>query len=191
MQIMKSIESRRAYRAFTTKPIEKKVLNRLVQAAHFSPSSLNSQPWRIITVVDEAKLDALKATLSGGNYWAKKAPVIAAFITNADWGLRLDGRDFVFFELGMAAMAYQLQAVEEGLYVHPIAGFNADEAKKILKVPEENTIEVLLVLGYPGDPSDLNEKHQESENSERNRKPLEEIASFDLWNDTLIPPLKA
>lgn len=190
MAVLHEIAARRAYRAYSDEPIDREVLIRLAEAAHMAPSSANNQPWRIVTVVDPGKLAALKETLSGGNYWAKKAPVIAAFVTNPKWSMSLGDREFAFFELGMAAMAYQLQAVAEGLVVHPMAGFNASEAKKVLGIGEQEVLEVLMAVGKGGDIADLNEKHQESERSARIRKPLEHIMAFDAWHDGLVPAAK-
>lgn len=191
MPILNAIEKRRAARALDEAPIPRETLERLVEAAHLAPSCMNNQPWRIVSVADPDRLAALKETLSPGNYWARKAPAIAAFITSLDWDARLDGgRDYAFFDLGMAAMAFQLQAVSEGLVAHPIAGFNPAAAKEVLGVPEEAVLVTLVVLGYPGDPSGLNEKHLASERSERTRKLLEEVSAFDAWNDGLLPPRK-
>lgn len=192
MAMLKQIESRRAFRALSPVPIDREVLVRLAEAAHLAPSCANSQPWRIVTAVGPARLEALKAALTPGNYWAKAAPAIAAFVTKAEWSARVDGgRDIAWFELGMAAMAFQLQAVEEGLYAHPILGFDAEAAKKALGIPADATLEVLVILGYPGDPSGLSEKHQLSEKGPRSRKPLDEVAAFDSWADRLVPPPKA
>ncbi|MDT4762713.1 nitroreductase family protein [Sphaerochaeta sp. PS] len=190
MPILKAIETRRAYRALSTKPIEKEVLLRLAEAAHLSPSSLNSQPWRMITVTDPTILASLKGTLTPGNYWAKKAPAITAFVTNPAWGLTMGGVAYTPFELGMAAMAYQVQAVAEGLFVHPIAGFNVQAAKAVLGIREEDTLQTLVILGYPGPLDGLNEKHLESEKAPRVRKNLDEVASFDRWNEKLLPKQK-
>lgn len=191
MSILNAIEKRRAARALDEKPIPRETLERLAKAAHLAPSCMNNQPWRIVVVADPVPLAALKETLSPGNYWARKAPAIAAFITSLDWDARLEGgRDYAFFDLGMAAMAFQLQAVSEGLIAHPIAGFNPAAAKIVLGVPEEAVLVTLVVLGFPGDPSGLNEKHLASERSERTRKPIEEVSAFDAWNDQLLPPRK-
>lgn len=84
MAVIKQIEARRAYRALAEEPIPPETLIRLVQAAHLAPSCANSQSWRIVTVVDRVPLDALKATLSSGNYWAKKSPAIAAFVSSLE-----------------------------------------------------------------------------------------------------------
>ncbi len=190
MPILKEIAMRRAKRALATTPIAEEILLRLAEAAHMAPSSLNSQPWRMITVREPKALNMLKETLAPGNYWARKAPAITAFVTNPEWGLKLGDVTYTPFELGMAAMAYQMQAVAEGLYVHPIAGYNAIEAKEALGLRPEDTLQTLVILGYPGDEKELNEKHLESENSPRSRKDLEEVACFDRWDDRLVPKPK-
>ena len=190
MAILHEIEMRRAYRAYSPEPVDKDVLVRLAEAAHLAPSSANNQPWRIITVVDDQRLAALKDTLSAGNYWAKQAPVITAFVTNPKWSMSLGERDFAFFELGMAAMAYQMQAVTENLIVHPMAGFNAQEAKRVLGIDDDAVLEVLMAVGRRGDGTNLSSKHLEIEHSARNRKPLDHIMSFDYWHTSLVPSPK-
>lgn len=191
MAILQEIKQRRAKRALAPTPIAEEVLLRLAQAAHTAPSGLNSQPWRMITVKDPVALDSLKATLSPGNYWAQKAPAITAFVTNPSWGLNVGDVSYPSFELGMAAMAYQIQAVAEGLIVHPIAGYNSKEAKEVLGIREEDTLQILIVLGYPGSEEELNERHLASESSPRDRKDLTEVIAFDHWADTLLPTQKA
>lgn len=187
MAMLEVIEKRRAYRALDTKPISDDILVRLAEAAHTAPSSMNNQPWRLVTVSDETVLDKLKEALAPGNYWAKKAPALVAVVTNNSWGMTLGERHYAPFELGMAAMAYQLQAVQEGLYVHPIAGFNADLAKEVLGIADEDSIMVLMVVGYPGDSSHLSEKHLESENGKRDRLPLENVHAFNHFDKQLKP----
>lgn len=190
MPLLPAIEQRRAYRAIGSQTIGNDVLERLVEAAHTAPSSANNQPWRLVTVKDQEQLTSLKETLSKGNYWAQDAPAITAFVTHPDWSMRIGGRDLAFFELGMAAMAYQIQAVEEGLYVHPIVGFDATKAKQVLGIDDEYVLEILMVIGHPGDVKTLNEKHLASELSQRIRKPLESVAAYDRWDGKLVPGAK-
>jgi nitroreductase len=191
MSIVPQIERRRAFRALDSRAIPEAALLRLAQAAHLAPSCANSQNWRIVTVVEPARLEALKATLTSGNYWAKKAPAIAAFVTSLDWDARLEGgRDYALFDLGMAAMNYQLQAVEEGLLAHPIAGFDSAAAKLALGIPESAVLATLVILGFPGDKEGLSEKHLSAEGAPRDRKSLDEVSAFDTWNEKLAPKPK-
>ncbi len=180
MSGMETLEKRHAYRAFDSRKIDRAVVERMIRAASLAPSAMNSQPWKFIAVDEKEPLTELKGTLTGGNYWGLKAPLIIALVTNAAWSLQYGGRDFAHFELGMAAMALQLQGVEEGLYVHPIAGFDAERAKKALKIPQEDVLETLIIVGYKGDESSLNEKHRSIEHAARVRKPLTEILRYNV-----------
>jgi nitroreductase len=192
MPILTQIEKRRALRALSDASIPRETLLRLAEAATLAPSCANNQPWRIVTVSEPEKLAALKASLTPGNYWALKSPAISAFVTSPDWDARLDnGRDYAFFDLGMAAMNYQLQAIEEGLIAHPIAGFDPIGAKLALGIPEKAVLVTLVIIGLAGDPSHLSEKHLASEGSSRARKPLDEVFAFDSWIPALEPKPKA
>ncbi len=187
MTLLSAITERRAYRALSDETIDESVLNRLAEAARLTPSSGNNQPWRIITVVESSTLEKLKEALSKGNYWALKAPALTAFVTNKKWSLQMGERSFAYFELGMAAMAYQLQATEEHLIVHPMAGFNEKLAKEVLGIGDEEQIFVLVALGKQGETSYLNEKHLASESSQQIRKPLNQIFAFNGWTEDLNP----
>jgi len=39
----------------------------------------------------------------------------------------------------------------------------------------------MVAIGYPGDGANLNEKHAESEKSERSRKELSEVLQWNSW----------
>ncbi|MFA5570833.1 MAG: nitroreductase family protein [Sphaerochaetaceae bacterium] len=187
MALLSALEKRRAYRGMTKETVDKETLTRLAEAARLAPSSGNKQPWRIVTVVDPEQLKSLGTALTDGNYWALHAPVLTAFVTNSSWSNVMGKREYASFELGMAAMAYQLQAVEEGLLVHPMSGFNEAKAKEVLGINDDESVFVLVAVGVKGDTSYLGEKHLAQETSPRNRKDLKEIFAFDSWNENLYP----
>ena len=150
----------------------------------------NAQPWRFVTATGPALAEVKKA-LSEGNYWAQKAGAITAVVTSLDWDMWLDhGRDYAFFDTGMAVMNYQLQAIHEGLAVHPIAGFDPAIAKKALGIPESAVLLTLLVLAHPGTTDGLNEKHKAQETAERTRRPLGEVFALNSWKPELLPKPK-
>jgi len=176
------IEKRRAYRAISGKPVPDETINRIMEAATLAPSCFNNQPWRFVVIREKKVLDQLKEHLSSGNYWAKTAPFIVAVCTQNDFDCRLsEGRDYAFFDTGMAVANMLLQGVREGLHTHPIAGFSPLPIKEILGIPGEVTLLTLVVFGYPGDKKALNEKHRESESGPRGRKSIKENVAFDGW----------
>lgn len=191
MELIKAIGDRRARRALDNRSIEPDVRDRILQAATLAPSCGNSQPWRFIAVEGQASLAALKECLEGGNYWGRPAPLIIAVVTNPEWDAKLDGnRDYAYFDTGMACMNLMIQATSEGLYAHPIAGFKPFAAKEVLGIPAEHTLLTLIICGYPGSDAGLNDRHKESESSERTRKSQDQIVALDHWEDILVPAPK-
>jgi nitroreductase len=53
MDVYEAVGTRRAVRAFSSKPVPKVVLERVLAAATRAPSSGNLQPWRVYVVAGE------------------------------------------------------------------------------------------------------------------------------------------
>ncbi len=175
MDLLPEISERRARRGIAVDPIPEEVAGRLLEAASMAPSCFNNQPWRLVAVSGE-RLDELKATLNEGNRWATRSPLIVGFATKVSLDCRLEGgRDYAYFDLGMAAMAFMLQATREGLIAHPIAGYSVAKAAKVLGLEEDLVLVTLVVVGKPGDDALLAEWQKAREHGARERKPLGEV----------------
>jgi nitroreductase len=182
-ELLKEIEERRAKRALSDKQVSQENIKRLVKAATYAPSCFNSQPWRLMIVTDKKCLEQLHSALSGGNYWAKKAPLIVVVATKLTLDARLsDGRDYALFGCGLATENLLLQAFADGLYAHPMAGFDPFVVKEVFSIPEDYIVISLVAVGFPGTTDGLSEKHVTAEGSERSRKDEEEVICYDAWS---------
>lgn len=182
-EILKEIAARRARRALSEKPVEAEVMARVMTAATYAPSAFNSQPWRFLVVEEAAALGRLREALSGGNYWAKKAPVLVVVATKLSLDAQLnDGRDYAFFGCGLAVGNLILQAVKEGLYAHPMAGYDPLAVKAAFDIPDDYVVLNLIAVGYPGPTEGLSEKHLAGERSKRTRKPEGEVICHNAWD---------
>ena len=180
--LIPEIKTRRSRRALSDKPVPPAVVERILAAATLAPSCMNNQPWRFVVVAEEPALGEVKKHLTPGNYWAKKSPFIVLLVTKEDLDCKPESAHrYAFFATGMAAQNLQLQAVREGLVAHPIAGFNVEGVGKTAGIPEEYSLIALIILGYPGDPSELSDKHRESETSERIRKDAAAVIFANRW----------
>lgn len=181
-QIFKAIEQRRAKRAYSEKKVPKEIISRIMTAATYAPSCFNNQSWRFVVVTDDEPLKRLHDTLSSGNYWMRNAPVIVIVATKPELGCKLsDRREYAFFDCGLAVENLMLQAFNEGLYAHAIAGYDPIKVKQAFSIPEEFIVITLVAIGYPGDDKHLNEKHRELEHSPRDRKLESEVISYNIW----------
>jgi nitroreductase len=181
-ELLKEIEQRRAKRAMDEKKIPEDIVLRMMKAATYAPSCFNNQSWRFLVLSEDEALKKIHAALSGGNYWAGKAPLMVVVVTKPDLDCQLsDRRDYALFDCGLAVENLLLQATREGLYAHPMAGFDPLVVKGAFNIPEEYIVITLIAVGYPGDESPLSEKHRTAEHSPRERKPQEEVICFNFW----------
>jgi nitroreductase len=181
-KLIPEIEVRRAKRALSEKKIPSEVVGRIMTAATFAPSCFNYQSWRFLVVINEEDLKKIHETLPDANYWVKKAPMVVVVATKLDLDCQLsDRRDYALFDSGLATQNLVLQAVKEGLYAHPIAGFDPFKVKKNFNIPEDFIVITLVAVGYPGDDTFLNEKHKQLEHGPRSRKPESEVISYNIW----------
>lgn len=180
--LLKEIEQRRARRALSEKAIPEEIIAQLMTAATYAPSCFNSQPWRFLAVTSTESLGKLHTALTGGNYWAKKAPLMVVLATKVTFDAQLsDGREYALFGCGLAADNLILQATAQGLYAHPMAGFDPLVVKEAFNIPEDFIVITLIAVGYPGPLDGLSEKHVAAESADRVRKEEAEVICYDEW----------
>lgn len=153
--------SRWSSRAFSGDEIPERVLLGLFEAARWAPSSMNAQPWRFVyarrgTPAFEKMLGAL---VPSNQAWASRASALVA-ILSAKTVLTPGKTELVpsashAFDAGAAWMQFALQAHLWGWGTHAMGGFDAEVARKVLAVPDEYAIQVIVAVGRRGDPANL------------------------------------
>ena len=177
MDVKEAINQRRAYRSLEHVDITEELVKDLAESAQLSPSCFNNQPWRYVFVYDNERLSKMHEALSGGNVWAKSAPLIIAVFSKSDFDCLIKEREYFLFDCGMATAFIILRAAELGLVAHPIAGFDEDKVKEVLGIPDDRRVITLVVVGKHMDTVSpvLSEKQVVSEKERPERKPLEEF----------------
>lgn len=175
------IERRASRYHFASRPVPDELLDILFDAARWAPSYGNRQPWRFVVARSAPVLAGLRDTLTRGNQYARAAPVLVALAADpADAQIR-DGREYYLLDCGLALENLLLQAVAAGLHAHPMGGFDEAAVRQVLAMPDAVRVLVLIAIGYPGDPADLDADTRERDARPRARKPLGEVRTFDRW----------
>jgi nitroreductase len=188
MDLLPELVARRASRLIAPSPLSPEETGLLFEAARLAPSCFNNQPWRFVAAGLEAGgapgpgLATLREALGEANRWAAQAPLLVLLATKPSLSCRLDaGRDYAYFDCGLAAMALMLEATRLGLVAHPMAGYSASKAAKALGLPEDFVPLVLIAVGRPGPNEALSPSQAEKEKAPRERKPLGETAFRGRW----------
>lgn len=181
MTFEKLIQQRQSVRKYQDKPVERKKLEKLIEAVHLAPSACNSQPWKVI-IVDEPELKnrVARATFNeviSFNRFTVQAPVMAVLVIEkarliARAGGSIKNKEYPQYDIGIAADHFCLQATELGLGTCMIGWFNEQKIKTLLNIPKKRRIGLLISLGYPPEDYKLRKKI---------RKPLEEIYGFNSY----------
>jgi nitroreductase len=133
--ILELIKNRRSSRAFSKQPIEPGRIHSLFEATRWAPSSTNEQPWLYIYATHDqvALWTKLFDCLNAGNkLWAKDAPLLILSLARKNFSKYSGTNAHAMYDLGGANSFLTLQAVEMGLQVRQMAGF--DYAKTIQQI---------------------------------------------------------
>lgn len=164
-------------RAFDDKPVPPEILRSLFEAARWSPSCFNEQPWLFLYAVSDEDHRRFLGILSEANQtWTKNAPVIGFVFAKRHFDRNHKPNDWASFDAGAAWMSLTMQARMHGLYTHGMGGFSRDRIYEELGVDRVKYEAIAaMAIGYIGDPSILDEKQRRSERP-NDRKPLSEVA---------------
>jgi nitroreductase len=161
-------------RAFSTQKVSDQDLHTILEAAHWAPSSYNDQPWRFFVAKTEEQLAVFRGFLGEFNrLWASKAPLLVLVASDK---LRENGdpNGPHAFDAGTAWGYLALQAKLLGLETHAMGGFDRDQARAVLQVPDNLELHAVIAIGYQGDKSQLAAGLQERE-IPNTRRPLSEV----------------
>lgn len=181
LPILDTLKHRWSPRAYDrSRTVSDADLHLILEAARWSASSFNEQPWRYLIgnrATDPDGHAQILATLGEFNQvWAEAAPVLMVSVVKRTFSHNDAPNLSALHDVGAASASLSLQATELGLVVHQMAGFDRDAARARLHIPDGFDPVAVLAVGYPGDPNDLPEKLREREMAPRVRKPLTEIA---------------
>ncbi|MCF8364996.1 MAG: nitroreductase family protein [Bacteroidales bacterium] len=180
-QIHELLTRRWSPRAFDAQKIEKEKLQRIFEAARWSPSASNEQPWHFIIGEkgDETFARIFETLVEFNQLWVKTAP-LAGIIVGRENLLSNGKINFWYkYDVGQAAAHMSFQATHEGLFVHQMGGFDREKARELFHIPEGFEAISAFTIGYIGDYNVLHPNLQRLELEERTRKSTDEFVFSD------------
>ena len=144
MDTLEFFKKRRSIRKYQDREVPKEVLEVILEAGRIAPSARNAQPWKFIVVTDADTRQALAGTTP--YKFVAKAPLIivaCALESQATLGAR--------FDVAIAMDHMSLAAANMGIGNCWVAGFDREAVRKILGVPQDVDVVVMMTFGYPAE----------------------------------------
>lgn len=185
------LERRWSPRAFDIRPIEPEKLRSLFEAARWTASSSNEQPWYFILACRSNPEDFEKAAaclVPGNRVWAQNAPALIFALARKAFAKNGQPNRVALYDLGQAVANLVMQATSLGLSVHQMAGIEIETVRETYGVPAGFEPVTAMAIGYPGDPETLPEDLRRRELAPRSRKPFEKFVFSRHW-DSATPLL--
>ena len=172
MDLFEAIKERRSCRSFLPEPISEEIIEKILEAAIWAPSPLNTQPWEFIVVtkeevkgriLSEAERCIKWAHEKSGWNWLEKyqatflqsAPVIIAVIgdpekTGIDMFLEEGG---VGYQHACAAAIQNMHLAAHALGISSLwfTFFDKKAMREILGIDQKKTPLALVCLGKPSE----------------------------------------
>lgn len=185
IEILSLIKNRWSPRGYSDKEVSDESLRKIFEAARWAPSSANEQPWRFIlgkkgTQSWQKIFDCLD---DGNRTWNQYVPVLIMTVAKKTFARNGKPNKHFYYDLGQSVAYLTLQATEQGLYVHQMAGFYPDKAQEIFSIPDDYEAVSCIAIGYLGNTDLLNEKHTAQELAVRTRHKLEDLVFTDTWGN--------
>jgi len=196
-KVYEVIKGHRSIRSYSQEMIKESDLNKIIEAATLSPTTINGQQHSIIVVKDQETKKEL-AKLSGGQFWIEKAAVFLLFVTDfkkikdimAAKGLELGQTDSIeanissSVDIGISLGNAMNVAESLGYGCVPIGGIKRDIEKviELFNLPEYTFPVVGLTVGVIEDNSQPTKPKMGNlmvHNEKYQVKSLEEIALYD------------
>lgn len=167
MDVYKTVKTRLTVRRFKPNPVPDEVVHRLLEAARWSPSSRNLQPWHLVVVRDRATLAELGRIATSGRFLADAPMAIAVAMDNAD---------SPWLDAGRLLQQMELVAWAEGMGTCFVGLTLADQnkhAKELLGIPDSLDLITVLPFGYRTD--------DVKSTGRKRRKPMSEMAHVERF----------
>lgn len=182
MDVFEAIETRRAIKKFDpTYKMNKEDVAKLMEHVILAPTSYNQQNWRFVIATDQDVKEKISVAARGQaqpkdgslvvllcgdmtawktdpkRYWKnhpeEKQETVKASLERKYSGNPQAERDEAIRSCGMAAQTIMLAARDMGLDSCPMVGFEYDDMAKVINLPENHLIVMMVVVGKKAEPA--------------------------------------
>ena len=145
MQAIEAMKIRRSIRTYTAQPVERKIIEEIVDCARLAPTAMNDQPWEFVVITEKSALASIPPMLGHAEY-----------IANAAFAVLVLSRETQYFVEDCSAATENLliAAAAHGLGSCWVAGTQQAYAPVVAKAfgaSEDRKLIAIVSFGYPAE----------------------------------------
>lgn len=184
--ILDVLKNRWSPYALAERPVEPEKIRSLLEAARWSASAFNEQPWRFILATKDqpdAYAKALGCLVEANQGWAKQAPVLILTVANSAFTRNGKPNRVHQHDLGLAVQNLIVQATSMDLFAHQMAGVDLGKVRSEYNLPDGFEPQTAIAIGYGLEPAEMPDDVREKEQAPRSRLPLTDLVFDKTWGE--------
>jgi|TARA_B100001964_G_C14001205_1_gene495058 nitroreductase len=168
MEVYKAVTTVLAVREFSENSVSDTIIDKIIESARLTGSSMNRQPWHFILVRNRNTLTKIGELVTSGPYNAQSAfAVVVAVEKSSPFGIS---------DASRAIQSMMLTAWSEGVGSNWTGWVGMVKIADLLHVPANLDVIAVVPFGYP--------KHVRTKGI-KNRKPLAKVAHLEQFGTPL------
>ena len=168
MEVYKAVTTVLAIREFSEDSVSDAIIDKIIESARVTGSSMNRQPWHFVLVKNRDTLTKIGELVTSGPYNAQSAFAIVVAIEKSS--------PFGVSDASRAIQSMMLTAWSEGVGSNWTGWIGMTKVADLLHIPTNLDVIAVVPFGYP--------KHVRTKGI-KNRKPLEKIAHLEQFGHPL------
>jgi len=145
MEAIESLKTRRSIRAYTAKPVARKIIEEIVDCARLAPTAMNEQPWEFVVIAEKAALASIPPMLGHAEYIASAAFAVLVLSRETQYAVE---------DCCAATENLLIAAAAHGLGSCWVAGTRQAYAPGVARAfgaPENRQLIAIVSFGYPAE----------------------------------------
>ncbi len=140
--LLELMKERRSVRKFKPEPPTDEEINTILEAARWTQSASNRQPWRFIVIKNKETIEKLQSAARFGGF-VSQAPLVIAII-----GDKKRSPNWYVHDTSMVAHQMCLMAWSMGIGTCWIGSMDRDKAALVLELGKNEHVTTILPFGY-------------------------------------------
>jgi nitroreductase len=152
MQAIEALKNRRSIRTYTAQPVERAIIEEIVDCARLAPTAMNDQPWDFVVVTDKAVLATIPPMLGHAEYIANGAFAVLVLARETTYAVE---------DCCAATENLLIAAAAHGLGSCWVAGTQQAYGPVVAKAfgaPEDRKLIAIVSFGYPAETPEIEKR---------------------------------
>lgn len=155
------VKTRYSCRSYSSRPVERAAVEKVLEACRLAPSACNNQPWHFIVATSEASKSIVCRAASKFK-WVEQASLAVVVLGNHNeaWHRGLDGKDATDIDAAITCEHLVLAAHEQGLGTCWICSFDPEVIRQGFNLEPGVEPIAIFPIGYPAENTQIKEKRR-------------------------------